>query len=168
MAKTSVDVTAVVLTVLCLCYLANADGQKIGKFFIEGKVYCDPCRVQFQTRISEPIDGATVELACKSRINSTVFNTIQAKTNKDGLYTLLVDEDYADEICEVKTVSSPRADCNEHFDDFEKARVLITYNNGVASNVRYANPLGFMKKEAVPECEQVLKELFPEEQTDEQ
>ncbi|KAL6196610.1 hypothetical protein ACLB2K_032224 [Fragaria x ananassa] len=166
MAKTMV-VTAVVLTVFCLCSLVNADGQNISKIFVEGKVYCDPCSVQFQTRISEPIDGATVELQCRSRVNSTVFNKLQGKTNKDGLYTLPVDEDYANEICEVKTVSSPRADCNDRFDDFEKARVLITYNNGVASTARYANPLGFMKKEAVPECEQVLKELFPEEQTDE-
>ncbi|XP_062017144.1 anther-specific protein LAT52-like [Rosa rugosa] len=166
MAQT-LGVTAVVLTVFCLCSLANADGGRISEILVQGKVYCDPCRVQFQTRISEPIEGATVALQCRSRINSTVLYTVERKTGKDGLYTIPVDEDYAEEICEVKTVSSPRADCNDRFDKFEKARVLITYNNGVASTARYANPLGFMKKEAVLECEKVLKELFPEEQTDE-
>ena len=61
MAKTLV-VTAVVLTVYCLCSLDNADGQNISKIYVEGKVYCDPCRVQFQTRISEPIDGNIISI----------------------------------------------------------------------------------------------------------
>lgn len=127
--------------------------------------HCLPERSNFSDHLMHA--GATVALECRSRENNTVSYSLEGKTDKNGLYNLPVDADYAEEICEVKTVSSPREDCNDHFDDFEKARVLITYDNGVASMARYANPLGFMKKEAAPECEQVLKELFPEEETDE-
>lgn len=60
MAKT-LGVTAVVLTVFCLCSLASATGT-VSEIFVEGKVYCDPCRVQFQTRISEPLEGNIVSV----------------------------------------------------------------------------------------------------------
>lgn len=90
--------------------------------------------------------------------------SLEGKTDKNGIYSLPVDEDFAELICEVTTVSSPRDDCNDKFADFEKARVLITTKNGVASMARYANPLGFMKKEAIPECKEVIKELFPDEE----
>lgn len=106
--------------------------------------------------------GAVVALECRGRENGTLVYTLQGKTDKNGIYSLPADEDMEEQICEVRTVSSPRANCNDHF-DFERARVLLTYNNGVKSMARYANPLGFMQKESITECEQVLKELFPEE-----
>lgn len=31
-------------------------------FKVEGQVYCDPCRVQFQTKISKPIEGLSLSL----------------------------------------------------------------------------------------------------------
>ncbi|ONI12473.1 hypothetical protein PRUPE_4G167200 [Prunus persica] len=159
MAK-NVSIVAFVVALSCFCSLAYATTKS--NLFVEGRVYCDPCRVQFETRLSVPLEGAVVALECRGRENGTLAYTLQGKTDKNGIYSLPTDEDMEEQICEVRTVSSPRANCNEHF-EFERARVLLTYNNGVKSMARYANPLGFMQKESVTECEQVLKELFPEE-----
>ena len=50
------SVIALVSLAICLSSLlsfANAEDT----FFVEGKVYCDTCRVEFETRLSEPIKG---------------------------------------------------------------------------------------------------------------
>ncbi|TQD76810.1 hypothetical protein C1H46_037643 [Malus baccata] len=166
MAKAS-GIAALFVTLSCFYSLAYAtSGADIETLFVEGKVYCDPCRVQFETRLSTPLDGATVALECRSRENGTMVYTLEGKTDKNGIYSLPADKNFEEQICEVRTVSSPTDDCADHF-DIEKARILLTHNNGVKAMARYANPLGFMKKESTTECETVLKELFPEETEDE-
>ena len=86
----------------------------------------------------------------------------EAKTDASGSYRVEVDGDHEDEVCAVTLVHSPRSDCSEidnesHLD--QAARISITNNNGIVSPVRKANPLGFLKKERLRGCAEVLKEL---------
>ncbi|KAL6205858.1 hypothetical protein ACLB2K_023110 [Fragaria x ananassa] len=170
MAK-NLEIVAVFLTLSCLLSLAYADGDNGGdktSITVEGYVYCDPCRVQFPTRVSKRISGALVRLECRSRENETVIYTDDATTDDNGSYKLFVNEDFQEQICEVTAIKSNTDDCNEKFDAIERARVLITKKNGIQSDqARYANPLGFMKKEISDECKEVIEELFPEDMPDE-
>ena len=111
--------------------------------------------------------GAKVKLECRSRENETVIYTLEGETNDKGTYSLPVHKDFQEQICEVTAIDSPDEDCKEKFDDIERARVLITKKNGIESKTRYANPLGFMKKETSDECKGVIEELFPEDMPDE-
>ncbi|KAB2032291.1 hypothetical protein ES319_D05G363200v1 [Gossypium barbadense] len=76
-----------------------------------------------------------------------------------GGYKIEVKGDHEDEICEVSLVKSPRADCNEPTEVWRKARVVLTKADGVSGIYRFANNLGYMKKEALPECKKVLTEM---------
>ncbi|XP_015899170.3 olee1-like protein [Ziziphus jujuba] len=166
MARALVVVALIATTIsLSLSSVLCSDASE--HFFVEGKVYCDTCRVQFVTRVSEYLPGAKVRLECRQRNDSTLTYSTEGETDKNGVYTLPVDGDHEEEICEVKALKSPREDCNEHFADYDqKARVVLTDKTGVTNIARYASPLGFMKKEALPVCAEVLKELFPPEEED--
>lgn len=54
MAK-NVSIVALVVALSCFCSLAYATTKT--NLFVEGRVYCDPCRVQFETRLSVPLEG---------------------------------------------------------------------------------------------------------------
>ncbi|KAM7251976.1 hypothetical protein ACFE04_023859 [Oxalis oulophora] len=125
--------------------------------FVEGKVYCDTCRVYFETRLSNFLTGAQVKLECRERNNETVTLTMNGTTDKDGSYSFAVNGEHEEEICEVSLVKSPDSECAEISD--EKARVVITKNVGVVDPVRFANPISFMRTQAVANCTQVLNEL---------
>ncbi|XP_059669859.1 olee1-like protein [Cornus florida] len=136
------------------------------KFHVEGEVYCDNCRTQFVTRISEVILGAKVRLECRDRAGGEIKYRVEGDTNESGVYRLPVEGEHEEEICEVSLVKSGKPDCEEISKDEPtkfSSRISLTSNNGIASEVRKANPLGFMTKERVPECTQVFKELgiFP-------
>ncbi|KAJ7968703.1 Pollen-specific protein-like [Quillaja saponaria] len=131
-------------------------------YFVEGTVYCDTCRTQFMTRVSQVISGAEVQLVCKEEEGGAVTLKNTATTNDKGEYRLPWSGDHEEEICEIKLVKSTMPDCSEIPDDSylkKAARVGLTTNNGITSPVRLANPLGFLKKDPLPECTEVLKEL---------
>lgn len=101
-----------------------------------------------------------MKLECHDRDNNSLTFSAEGVTNDKGVYRLPVDEgDYEQDICEVKLIKSGMADCNEPFKTTDRARVLLTKNVGVVQSTRYANPLGFMKKEVNPECGEVLKSM---------
>lgn len=105
--------------------------------------------------------GATVRVECKEE-NGTVTFTKEATTDATGSYKIQVDGDHEDEECQVVLVKSPRPDCAEvdsesHLE--QAAKVSITNNNGIVSPIRTTSPLGFLKKDRLPGCAQVLKEL---------
>ncbi|XP_022718027.1 olee1-like protein [Durio zibethinus] len=157
MAKASV--IALVSLAICLSSFLSFSYAE-DRFFVEGKVYCDTCRVEFETRLTEPIKGATVNLECRNRtLDGSITYSRGATTDELGKYSIEVEGDHAEEICEVSVTKSPREDCNEFMEAWRKARVLLTKNDGVIAPVRYANSLGFLKKKAVPGCAQVLKEM---------
>ncbi|KAK7857016.1 anther-specific protein lat52 [Quercus suber] len=131
MAKTCA-VAALIATIFCFSPLLNLAQATSETFFVEGKVYCDTCRVQFETKISQPLAG---------------------------IYRLPVDGDHEEEICEVVALKSSRADCSDLMAGYERARITLTNKNGLASIARYPNPLGFMVKEALPSCLEILAEM---------
>ena len=161
MAKTYSTVVLVAAAALCMAALINV-AEAINEdtsLYVEGKVYCDTCRVQFQTPISEYIANATVTLLCRNRMTELVSVEIEAVTDESGKYTIKVDNDHADSICEVHLTNSPREDCSEVTAELNAARILLTNDVGVVGPVRYANALGFMRKEALKNCAQVLKDM---------
>ncbi|KAK8643738.1 hypothetical protein V6N13_013018 [Hibiscus sabdariffa] len=131
-----------------------------GKFIVEGKVYCDTCRIEFETRLSEPLKGAVVNLECRNRTDGRIVSHTQdVVTDESGAYKINVEGDHADEICEVSLVKSPRVDCNDPTEAWRKSRVVLTTKDGVNGPQRFANNLGFKKKVPLPECVQVLTEM---------
>ncbi|KAK8676927.1 hypothetical protein V6N13_142486 [Hibiscus sabdariffa] len=159
MAKASV--IAILFFAVCISSslsLGNGAG-KPRKFIIEGRVYCDTCRVEFETKLSESISGAIVELECRNRTNGSYTYRTQDMTDGKGNYKIEVEGDYGDSDCDVALVKSPRPDCNDPTDEWRKARVVLTALDGISGDLRFANNLGFKKKVALPGCKQVLTEM---------
>ncbi|XP_075503195.1 anther-specific protein LAT52-like [Primulina tabacum] len=136
---------------------AHAHSQEV--FNVEGDVYCDPCRVQFQTKLSQRLPGAKVRLVCTDTITKAVTYSVEGVANADGHYSLSVAGDHEKEICEVQAVASPRSDCAEIMNDISSSRIICTRNSGIHTAVRFANPLGFMTKDIIPQCLEVIKDL---------
>lgn len=108
--------------------------------------------------------GATVRLECRNREQDTnlTLKGEEVTTDNTGTYHISVDGDYEDDICEVKLVKSSDPNCSEisvekYFKD--AARISLAANSGIASDTRMANPLGFLKKEVNPECQQLLADM---------
>ncbi|GMI63594.1 hypothetical protein like AT4G08685 [Hibiscus trionum] len=143
-----------------LIFAYGKGAPKPGKFFVVGRVYCDTCRVEFETKLSEPITGATVVLECRNRTTgSLTYRSVYMLTDKNGYYKIQVEGDYRDSDCDVSLVKSPRSDCSDPTEVWRKARVVLTTADGVSSDIRFANNLGFKRKEALPQCKQVLTEM---------
>ncbi|XP_059663980.1 anther-specific protein LAT52-like [Cornus florida] len=157
MAK-AVAVIASAFCLLAVSGLAHGiDKTKDSKFTIEGKVYCDPCRVQFITKLSKLLEGAEVILECRNAETGNVTYSVKGISGKDGNYTLKAEGDHGDEICEMAVVSSPQPDtCGEAMDEVAPVTLTDIESN---SDIRYANYIGFMKKDPDAECTQMLEEL---------
>ncbi|CAJ1961900.1 unnamed protein product [Sphenostylis stenocarpa] len=159
MAKSSIIILA---STLCfLSFLGSVCAKE--SYLVEGTVYCDTCRVQFLTKLSEPLEGAKVRVKCSQvdNVRNVTFNK-ETTTDKTGSYKMEVDGDHEEDTCEVILVKSPRTDCSEIDHEshlLQAARISITKNNGIVSPVRQANPLGFLIKERLPGCPELLKEL---------
>jgi hypothetical protein len=153
----------IVIQVSALCFLSLLGFAYCdNRFFVEGQVYCDTCRTQFVTKLSTNMKGAKVSLQCREREGGSVIYSSNAETDASGIYRIPVDGDHEAEICEVALLKSSEPDCSEESQDpFLKktTRISLTKNNGIATPVRLANPLGFMRKKPLPECKGVLEEL---------
>lgn len=103
--------------------------------------------------------GAEVLLECKKRVDAGVVYTKAAKTDSTGEYTIYVNEDHADEVCDVKLVSSPQNSCNEVVPGRDQARVILTGYNGIASNDRFANAMLFRANEVASGCAEIFKQM---------
>ncbi|KAL2552186.1 Pollen Ole e 1 allergen and extensin family protein [Forsythia ovata] len=146
-----------VFCILALATLAHCHAPEV--FDVEGNVYCDPCRVLFETKLSHKIAGATVKLECLDAITSNITYSVESVTDSNGHYKLSVKGDHADNICQVTLTKSPDADCSEPMEGLETDKIVCTENSGIHSHVRYANPLGFMTKHSIEGCKEVLDEL---------
>ncbi|KZV51092.1 Olee1-like protein [Dorcoceras hygrometricum] len=148
---------------LCLMCLSGIAHSASPQFFVEGKVYCEVCRANFINKLSEPMAGAKVRLECREEEAGSITYSVEGETNDQGLYRLPVQGDHDEEICEVTLVKSSRPDCDDLPDEgwAQKpvSRVTLTSHNGIQGNTRNANPLGFAKKVALPQCSEVFKEL---------
>uniref|UniRef100_A0A7N0U2D5 Uncharacterized protein n=1 Tax=Kalanchoe fedtschenkoi TaxID=63787 RepID=A0A7N0U2D5_KALFE len=158
MAKGAILLLLSAVCLLSLVGTAVADQH----FFVEGQVYCDTCRAQFVTRVSENMPDVKVRLDCRNRTTNQLTFSEEATTDKAGTYRIPVDGDHEDDICEIILVKSKDPECAEiNKGAFAKrtARISLTSNNGIITPTRTANPLGFMRKKPLPECGEVFKEL---------
>ncbi|CAD6334278.1 unnamed protein product [Miscanthus lutarioriparius] len=129
-----------------------------GGFVVTGRIYCDNCRAGFETNISHAIQGATVEMECRHFESQQVHDKAQATTDAGGWYKMEIGGDHQDEICDVRLLKSPEADCAEIELSRDRCRVPLTGNDGIKqSGVRYANPIAFFRKEPLPNCGELLR-----------
>lgn len=101
--------------------------------------------------------GAKVRVECKSKSTGVKTCSFEGHTDHTGTYNISVDDEHEHELCESVLVSSPDRGCAKLVAGRERAPVFLNNKNGVASNVRLANALGFQKDVALAACAQILK-----------
>lgn len=154
--------SALLFLAAALCFSSFLGFALAESFLVVGQVYCDPCRGNFVTRVSEYLPDSKVRLECKGIEAGNVTVNVDAVTDKTGTYKIEVEGDHEDEVCEIVLVSSSKADCTEIAKDeysSQAARISLTNDNGIIGKVRLANPLGFLKKDFDPVCAEVYKEM---------
>ena len=129
------------------------------EYHLIGRVYCDTCRAGFETPATRYIAGAEVKVQCKERKNTKVV-TYEAfgVTDATGTYNICVKGDHGDGLCEVMLVSSPLKACKTADPGRDRSRVTLTSYNGIVSNKRFANAMGFMQDEIMSGCTQLLQQ----------
>ncbi|KAK9146247.1 hypothetical protein Sjap_006150 [Stephania japonica] len=143
-----------------LCLLALFGYAHCADFFyVEGKVYCDTCRIAFETSVSEFIPGSRVRLECKDREGGHITYSVSDETDSTGTYQIKVEGEHEEEICEVVLVQSGRPDCKEVLAGRDRARILLSSNNGIEDSTRFANSLGFLKDKPIASCPKVLAKM---------
>ncbi|KAL3592345.1 hypothetical protein D5086_010985 [Populus alba] len=149
-----------VLLLLALCVLpalVRAARPARNPFVVQGSVYCDTCLAGFETSKTTHIAGAKVRLECKDRKTQDLVYSKEGTTDSTGKYTITVDEDHEDQICDCMLVSSPRKDCRSPSAGRDRARVILTNDNGLVSTTRYANAMGFMAAQPMSGCTELLR-----------
>ncbi|KAL6883674.1 hypothetical protein ACP4OV_011088 [Aristida adscensionis] len=131
--------------------------RRAAGFVVRGRVWCDTCRAGFETPASTYIAGAKVRVECRSKTTGVKTCSFEGHTDRTGTYNILVADEHEHELCESVLVSSPDMFCAKTVAGRERAPVFLTSNNGVESNVRLANALGFQKDVALPACAHILK-----------
>ncbi|KAK6277434.1 hypothetical protein POUND7_017757 [Theobroma cacao] len=156
---------AKVLLLIALCVLpalVSATRMVKNPLVVQGQVYCDRCRAGFETPKTRNMAGAKVKVECSDRKTGQVVYKKEGYTDSTGHYKVVVSEDHLDEICDAILVKSSQPDCAKMSPGRERARVILTNFNGVASNTRFANAMGFMADEADAGCAEIMK-LYQEE-----
>ncbi|CAN6471257.1 unnamed protein product [Victoria cruziana] len=146
------------------CFISAWAVAHCDHFIVQGRVYCDTCRFGFETNASTYVQGARVRVECRDRESGQMTYSIEGLTDETGTYNIPVEEERPDEICEAILVSSSMSDCKEFESGRERARILLTKDNGIADHVRYANSLGFIKDKPVPGCSELLKQYELDEE----
>ncbi|XP_061345955.1 protein DOWNSTREAM OF FLC-like [Gastrolobium bilobum] len=149
---------ALVLAMCLLPAMVAAIRPAKSPFVVKGRIYCDPCRAGFETPATTYIAGAEVMVLCRDRNTNDVVYSKRGWTDSTGAYTIFVDEDHADQVCDAKLISSPHHDCKEATPGRDQARVVLTGYNGIASDVRFANAMGFMTQDISSGCAEILKQ----------
>ncbi|XP_020107479.1 pollen-specific protein C13-like [Ananas comosus] len=149
---------AVVVAVLCIALAGAVLAAPLPPFIVEGRVYCDTCRAGFETSATQYIEGAKVRLECKHFATGVVEHAVEGVTDGTGTYRIELADSHEEEICEVALVASPLSGCAEIAAGRDRARVLLAHDSGLASNVRYANPLGFLKEKPLAVCGALLQQ----------
>ncbi|KAF8377280.1 hypothetical protein HHK36_030655 [Tetracentron sinense] len=179
---------ALILFALCvLPALVSAARPTRNPFIVQGRVYCDTCRAGFETSATTYLPGnlslshththihtdavltsfvlsAKVRVECKDRDTLQLLYSIEGVTDSTGTYKILVSEDHEDQFCDAVLVSSPQDDCSSVDPGHDRARVILTRYNGIVSDNRFANSLGFMKDQAFSVCTQLLKQYKESEE----
>uniref|UniRef100_A0A5B7B648 Putative pollen-specific protein n=1 Tax=Davidia involucrata TaxID=16924 RepID=A0A5B7B648_DAVIN len=149
------------ILMLALCVLpalVSATRPVSSPFIVQGRVYCDTCRAGFETSETPYIPGAKVRLECKDRNSQKLLYSVEGTTDSTGTYKIMVKEDHDDQLCDAVLVSSPLSDCASADPGRDRARVILTRNNGIVSDNRFANSMGFMKDQVMSGCTQLLQQ----------
>ncbi|ESQ27317.1 hypothetical protein EUTSA_v10019236mg [Eutrema salsugineum] len=159
----------VMLMVLCILpaiAMAARMPRSIGKntMVVQGSTYCDTCKFGFETAESSYfIPGATVKLVCNDRKTMKPIYTDVAVSDKEGKYKFIVHEDHKDEMCDVVLVKSSDASCPKISPGREQSRVILNHYNGIASQIRHANNMGFEKEVSDVFCSELIKKYQVDE-----
>ncbi|CAH8313034.1 unnamed protein product [Eruca vesicaria subsp. sativa] len=158
----------VILMVLCIlpAIAMAAKVPRIGKntLVVQGITYCDTCKFGFETAESSYVlPGATVKLSCKDRKTMKEIYTDVAKSNRHGKYMFVVHEDHKDEMCDVMLVKSSDKGCSKISKGREQSRVILNHYNGIASQIRHANNMGFEKDVTDVFCSELIKKYQVDE-----
>ncbi|XP_058114226.1 pollen-specific protein C13-like [Magnolia sinica] len=160
----SLSVIALLCFISAVAVVVHAHTRE--EFTVEGRVYCDTCRAGFVTTVTEFVPDAKVKIECHNRTTNKLTLEREGVTDASGTYRIMVPNDHEDDICEVVLVSSPMEGCKEAKKPINRARILLTNNNGISSEIRYANPLGFLKDKPLPCCAELLvKYIMSDEAT---
>ncbi|KAI3685399.1 hypothetical protein L6452_34641 [Arctium lappa] len=156
--------SGLMLVALCVLLpaLISASRPMSHPFLLQGQVYCDTCRAGFETSATTYIARAKVRVECKDREQKLLYS-MEGTTDATGTYNILVNEDHGDETCDVVLVSSPLGNCKTADPGRDRARVVLTRYNGIVSDTRFANAMGFMKDEVMSGCTTLLQSLMEEE-----
>nr|GEV70793.1 protein downstream of FLC-like [Tanacetum cinerariifolium] len=153
-----------VLIALCLLPALSVDASAAGNpFRLKGRVYCDTCRAGFETSVTKYLAGAKVRVECVDRNSLNLRYTLDAVTDATGSYQMEVPTDHGDQKCECALVSSPDPECGEPNRGRDRATVILTRNNGMPYDFRFANAMGFLKKTPLPGCTELIKSYFAED-----
>ncbi|OAY23327.1 protein DOWNSTREAM OF FLC [Manihot esculenta] len=150
--------TLLLLALVVLPALVSAARPARNPFELEGRVYCDTCRAGYETAKTTYIAGAKVRVECKDRKTMDLVYSKEGTTDSTGTYKIYIDEDHQDQLCDAMLIRSPIKDCNSPSSGRDRARVILTGYNGIASNKRFANAMGFMKDEAISGCTELLRQ----------
>ncbi|KAB2083598.1 hypothetical protein ERO13_A05G267800v2 [Gossypium hirsutum] len=142
--------------------LVSATRMVKNPLVVQGQVYCDHCRAGFETPKTRNMAGAKVKVVCSNRKTGDVVYEKEGHTDSTGQYKIAVSEDHLDEICDAVLVKSSQPECAEMSSGRERARVVLTNFNGISSNTRFANAMGFMANKAEAGCAEVMK-VYQEE-----
>ncbi|CAK9174928.1 unnamed protein product [Ilex paraguariensis] len=128
-----------------------------GPFIVQGKAYCDTCRCGFETPVTKYLAGATVRIECRDRATQKLKYSNDGVTDETGTYNIMVNTNCGDDIAEAVLVKSPDPKCATPDNGRNRARVVVTNYNGMTSNIRYANNMGFLQDEPLPSCPKILQ-----------
>ncbi|PHT48460.1 hypothetical protein CQW23_12668 [Capsicum baccatum] len=158
----------IALFVLCSVLFASINAISanfMDTFLVVGKVYCDTCRCGFETSASKYLPGSRVRIECKKRDTNDLAYTVEGVSNSKGEYKILVNSDRGDEFCDVVLIRSSDPTCDEPNKGRDRARVVLTRNNGLVSKTRLANSMGFLTNEPLASCTKILQQYeFSEDQ----
>lgn len=101
--------------------------------------------------------GARVRIECRSSLSAKLTYTKEAVTDSNGQYEVLVESDRRDDYCDAVLVQSSDPECGTPNAGRDRARVILTRNNGMTKNVRYANAMGFLKNTPLANCAEILQ-----------
>jgi len=127
-------------------------------YCVRGRVYCDSCRAGFETSASTYLQGAKVKLQCRQRHTQEILYEADAETDATGSYKIYVNKDQKNNVCDTMLVSSPHRFCKTADPGRDRSRVVLTGNNGIVSNDRYANNMGFLMDQPLSFCSQLMQQ----------
>ncbi|MED6148688.1 hypothetical protein PIB30_055222 [Stylosanthes scabra] len=158
MAKHFAVVVAVLVVAFCFSSASAAASTSESKFgfknyfVVEGKIYCDPCRVEFETRLSRPLKVVMTHLEChKANNDKNITYRVATETDNNGYFFLTVNGERAGEICELRTDTSAHSQCNEPMKN-NSYKLVITKDDGVTTEKHYVRSIGFMTPDIHPKC----------------